>query len=567
MWGALLSVAVCWSGASAQADRSGPSGCRGERISIITILTLRPSELDRISELGIRAEFLRRIWVPTKPEVVRGFLRLTEGGVCTELARSESERILRAQPFIADARIRVIPLGGDSVGLAVETQDEFPIDGALQFRDVDVSRVQVGTQNFDGSGIGFSAEWRQGFEYRDGLGFQFRDALAFGRPWLTNIAARRDPLGGFWEASVRAPFYTDLQRDAWYVGARNVRAFVPFRRAGQHTVLVDSERFQWLASFGRRIGTPRRSGIGSILLEGEDALDSETALVVTDTGAVRFTGTELRGRYPAFTSVRGGVAMGLRYLDFRPLRGFDAITGRQDVGTGVQLSVRVTRSLWAADGVDPDLLVGTSLYAGRGTPRSITAAQFDVEGRRERGAPLWDGVVGSGRVAWYLRPTERWMHSLSAEVSGGWRTRIPYQLSAGDQYGGLRGYAETQVGGARRGVLRLEERVRLPAVRGRADAAVAVFGDAGRVWAGTVPFGVTTPVLASAGVSLLLAAPVGSARTLRFDVGVPLVSLPGVRSMELRLTYRDATRAFWLEPLELSRARQGALRGAVFVDQ
>lgn len=542
-------------------------GCRGERIIIITILTLRPTEIERMNEMGIRAEFLRRIWVPTDPAVVRGFLQVKEGGVCTELARAESERILRAQPFIADARIRVIPLGGDSIGLAIETQDEFPIDGALQFRELDVSRVQLGTQNFDGTGIAFSAEWRQGFAYRDGLGFQFRDALTLGRPWLTSIAARRDPLGGFWEASVRAPFYTDLQRDAWYVGARQVRAFVPFRRAGQQTVLVDAERLQWMASFGHRIGTPRRSGIGGLLLEGEDVKAAENAVVATDSGAVPYTGGELRGRYPGFTTVRGGVALGLRYLDFRPVRGFDAITGRQDVANGVQLSARITRSLLGEEGVERDLLVGTSLYAGRGTDRSLTAVQLDVEGRRERGAEEWDGIVGSGRAAWYQRATSRWLHSLSIEGSGGWRTRVPYQLSAGDLHGGLRGYLDTQVGGARRVVVRLEERLRLPSIRDRADVAVALFSDAGKLWAGSVPFGVTTPFIASAGASLLLAAPVGTARTLRVDVGVPLVSLPGVRSVDVRLSYRDVTRAFWLEPFEVSRARQGALRGAVFVDQ
>jgi hypothetical protein len=563
----LTALALSASVAEGQRGQPASTGCRGERISIITILTLRPSEIDRMSEMGITAEFLRRIWVPTNPEVVRGFLRVKEGRVCTELARSESERILRAQPFIADARIRVIPLGGDSIGLAVETQDEFPIDGALQFRDLAMSRVQLGTQNFDGSGIGFSAEWREGFAYRDGFGVQYRDALTAGRPWLTSLSARRDPLGGFWEASLRAPFYTDLQRNAWFVGARNVRAFVPFRRAGQQTVLVDSERFQWLASFGRRIGTPRRAGIGSLLLEGEDVLDAESAIVATDSGPVRYTGTELRGRYPAYTSVRGGLALGLRYLDFTPLRGFDALTGRQDVGRGVQLSTRLTRSLWAEGGVDRDILVGTSLYAGRGTPRSITAVQLDMEGRRQRGAPAWDGIVGSGRAAWYLRPTERWLHLVSVEGSGGWRTRVPYQLSAGDLNGGMRGYRDTEVGGARRVVLRLEERLRLPVIRGRADAALAVFSDAGRIWAGTVPFGVTTPIIASAGASFLLASPVGSARTLRLDVGVPLVALPGTRSVDLRLTYRDFTRGFWLEPFEVSRARQGAMRGAVFIDQ
>jgi hypothetical protein len=540
-------------------------GCRGERVAIITILTVRPSELALLGDEGLGAALVRRVWTPTQPEVVRDFLRVHEGEPCVELARRESERILRAQPFIADARIRVIPLGGDSIGLAVETEDEVPLDAGLRFQRGSVGRMRLGTQNMDGTGIAVAVEWRNGFAYRDGVAVQVRNPQLAGRPWVSELSGRRDPLGGGWAASLRAPFLTDLQRGTWYVGAEQRNAFVPFRVGGPVPVMVDTDRLQWLAAAGRRFGTPQRSVLGGLLLEGEDVRNATTPIVAADSGPVPFRGTTLDGAFPNFTAVRGGWALGLRYLDFVQARGFDAIAGRQDLPRGVQASLRLTRSLWAEGGVERDLLLGSSLYAGTSGARHYVALQMDAEGRRPRGAP-WDGIIGSGRAAWYFQPSPGRLRTVSTELSGGWRARAPYQISAGDRTGGLRGYEDIRTGGGQRVVLRLEERWRVPVPGRRADAAVALFSDAGRVWEGDSPFGRTTPVLASAGVSLLLATPVGSTRTLRLDIGVPLVAQPGVRGPDLRLTYRDVTRAFWVEPFELARGRQGALRGAVFVD-
>lgn len=549
----------------AQVGAGSPLGCRGERVAIITILTVRPAELALLGDEGLGAALVRRVWTPTQPQVVRDFLRVREGAPCVELARRESERILRAQPFIADARIRVIPLGGDSIGLAVETEDEVPIDAGLRLQRGSIGRVRVGTQNFDGTGIALAMDWRNGFAYRDGIGVQLRNPQLAGRPWVSELSARRDPLGGGWAASLRWPFLTDLQRGTWYAGTQRDNVFVPFRVGAAVPVMVDTDRLQWLLAAGRRFGTPRRSILGGLLLEGEDVRNAASPIIAADSGPVPFVGSTLAEAFPDFTAVRGGWALGLRYLDFVPARGFDALTGRQDLPRGVQASLRVTRSLWAEGGVERDLLLGSSLYAGTSGARHYVALQVDAEGRRPRGAP-WDGIVGSGRAAWYFQPTPGRLRSLSAEFGGGWQPRAPFQLSAGDRTGGLRGYDEIRTGGGQRVVLRAEERWRVPVPGRRADAAVAVFSDAGRVWAGDSPFGRTTPVLASAGLSLLLAAPVGSSRTLRLDLGLPLVDQPGLRQAELRLTYRDATRAFWLEPLELSRGRQGALRGAVFID-
>ena len=52
---------------------------------------------------------------------------LKEGDTCNELRRAESERILRAQPFIADATVNVLPDTSGGVILDVRTTDELAI--------------------------------------------------------------------------------------------------------------------------------------------------------------------------------------------------------------------------------------------------------------------------------------------------------------------------------------------------------------------------------------------------------------------------------------------------------
>jgi hypothetical protein len=548
---------------AAQPGRPAEPGCRGEIIAIISVLTRRPAELERVDDFDGLSDFGRRLWKPTSPEVVRGYLQLKEGERCTEFARQESERILRRQPFIADARIRVIRMSGDSIGLAVETRDDFPIIGGLGVREGVLSRLRLGTLSFDGTGIAVEAQWQQGFQYRDGVGVRLIDNFAFQKPWVLELAGRRDPLGSGWEWSLQQPFLTDLQRQAWYLGITSDNLFVPLRRGVGNDVLVNSDRTQWLAGLGHRIGTPRRSGIGGVLLEGENVVNGVSPLIATDSGAVPYRGTELDGRYPSYTSVRAGGVLGIRFLDFVAVRGFDALTGPQDVGRGVQASVRLTRSLWSEGGVDRDILVGSTLYLGTATSRTVWGLRLDAEGRRPRG-DIWDGVIGSGRLAWYHQPTPRRLHHVAMELSGAWRNRLPFQVSAADRIGGLRGYSDARVGGGRRVVVRAEERWVVPPRAKWLDLGFAVFADGGRVWQGDVPFGVTTPYLASAGLSILAATPAGSKRIARLDVGFPLVALPGTKGVDVRLTVRDLTRFFWSEPIEVTRGRQGALRERIF---
>ena len=83
--------------------------------------------------------------------------------------------------------------------------------------------------------------------------------------------------------------------------------------------------------------------------------------------------------------------------------------------------------------------------------------------------------------------------TLSLEFSGGWRQRIPFNFTLSDPEGGVRGYSRRRT--------RREGSASSPGstidsswgVRTElADLGFGAFADAGRLWAGDIPYGVNT---------------------------------------------------------------------------
>src|SRR5581483_12249654 len=91
----------------------------------------------------------------------------------------------------------------------------------------------------------------------------------------------------------------------------------------------------------------------------------------------------------------------------------------------------------------------------------------------------------------YVTPSDHFTFDLLDNFSVLGHARLPYQLSIGDPVGGARGYYGSNIVGARRNVVRSEVRLATPNAVHRADIGVALFADAGTVWAGDVPFGVS----------------------------------------------------------------------------
>src|SRR5258705_9059823 len=110
--------------AQSQSLSGVPVTCKGERITRIDIDANPPFRITGNNMWQRFGRFAARQHVTTKDAVIRRYLALQLGDRCTEVRRAESERILRAQPFIADASVLAYPDGNGGIILSISTVDE-----------------------------------------------------------------------------------------------------------------------------------------------------------------------------------------------------------------------------------------------------------------------------------------------------------------------------------------------------------------------------------------------------------------------------------------------------------
>ncbi|MDQ6888360.1 MAG: hypothetical protein M3068_13895 [Gemmatimonadota bacterium] len=534
--------------------------CAGERVSTIELRPARPpfKGAGRFWRTAGHAVGLHH--ATTRNSVLAAFLDLEPGQPCTEFRRAESERVLRAQPFLANASVTVFPDTGGTVRIVVETTDEIPVVVGGRLHGSRVAALSLGNENIAGLGLSVLLSAQRGAPYRNGFGAEVVDYATGGRPYVSRLAAVREPLGGRWQVGLSHPFFTDLQRRAWHASASGSHVFLGFLRPAHDGLALDVRRQGWELGALGRAPVLSRFGIGGLVVTGSHLAPGADAVVLSDSGMAPDTGVTLSGRYQGFRAVRLGGIAGIRGLTFRTVRGFDALTALQDVAVGAQLGVLLAHGVGAFGA--SDLFVASELYTGFGGERSFFGLQVDAEARHEPAAQGWDDILMSGRGAWYMRGGKHTL-ILSDEISGGRRSRLPFQLSAADRDGGIRGYRSSLIAGGWRSVARMEDRLFLTQVRGRLDFGMAGFADVGSIWAGDAPYGQTKLFEPSLGFSLLGAFPVGSKRLYRVDVAFPTGPGAGGR-WEVRFSSEDRTRAFWTEPGDILRSRTNGTPSALF---
>jgi hypothetical protein len=302
-----------------------------------------------------------------------------------------------------------------------------------------------------------------------------------------------------------------------------------------------------------RIGTGHTVGLLGAVLFGEDISTSGSPVIVSDSGFEPVSDPVLTNRYGKYGVTRLAAIAGIRMIRFVTVRGFDAMSGSQDLASGAQFVVIAGPNIQSTSSPRNTFLFA-DLYGGAGNGRSFIEARLVGEGGYNFNRS-WSDVVTSGKVVWYERPALSRLQTVTLEFSGVQQIAFPLQLSLGDHTGGVRGYGSSNFVGGQRAVARIEERWLLPWLGSRADVAVAGFADAGKLWAGDVPYGVTTGVKSSVGISLLGTYPSGGKRTYRIDFAIPLNPNMSTSRFEIRMSSGDFSRLFWQEPDDITRAR------------
>ncbi len=542
--------------------RAAPALCHGEMVTSMEIIT-HPPGATRVADAWKEvSSFAGMHHTPMKEWLIKAYLRVGAGQRCTELNRSESERLLRAQRFIASATVRPVPDGPGQVKIVVETVDDLGVILGGSFRGASLQSLLVGNENINGQGLTVELSGERGFRYRSGFGGDVVQYGAFGKPFTLAVGGEVHPQGDALRFEFSKPFLTELQPNGFHIGATEVNSYYDLTRPTGDDVFLNVRRVAYDVGLGTRVGKLSRDGaIGVIgaLITGESVNVATHAVFMTDSGLFATPPlSEVDNKYSELSVVRVGGFAGLRALKFLPVHGFDAVAATQDVAKGVQLGLFAGPSVWASRNRS-DYFVSGELYAGFGTAASFLEVRLTGEGRADRQSQRWDGIVAFGKLAWYMKPSDDETRSATIEFSRVQHLAFPLQLSFFDHLGGLPGFQNSSAVGGHRGILRLEERRVVPIITKRADWAIAAFADAGKIWAGDVPFGRTSALRGSLGISLLTAYPAGGKRIYRVDFAVP-VNPDGSR-FEIRFSSSDETRSIWRQPNDIAAARSNAALG------
>ena len=554
-----------WTGAARAQAAPVQVPCRGQRIDAISITSRAPA-VAGVRRVPVLSGLARAVHTTTQPDVISRFLLLRVGDRCSERRRAESEHVLRAQPFLADATINVLAADSGGVTLDVQTIDEVAaiFSATMRTKGPVFTGLRVGDANAGGEGVYVAGHWWQDAGLRDGYSFGITDYQFLGQPYQATAIASRDPLGGEYHLDVQRPFLTDLQRVAWRVQRGRSNSYVRFvdDTGGTHADLLSRD----YADIGgvARIGPPGRLALVGFSVSHETAYAGATPILISRDGTTPDPGFPLGGRYASHNSTRLNALLGYRQLRYVRATGFEGLRDVQDVPVGVEIGALIGKSTPFLNSADHDVLVGADFYAGVADSTSALRLQTEAEARHPDAGSQWDGVLTSGRLAWHQRVTGAQMLVTSVDWGGGWRVRVPFRVTLAGREGGIRGMPEGLAQGGRRAIARVEDRVLLESMgKGFADVGFAVFADAGRLWAGDVPYGTTSPIQYSAGVSLLAAVPSHSARLWRLDLAVPHVPGRGFR-LAISLSRNDASLGFWQEPRSVQLARERSVPVSLF---
>jgi hypothetical protein len=542
-----------------------PVPCKGQIISRIEVSAQPPFEVKGSSFQSRVARQLGDLHATTNPSAVLRFLALRPGMACDEGMRAESERILRAQPYLADAIITPLADEGGGVYLSVVTVDEISLvlggagSGAVPY----VRGLKLGENNFMGEATSVVGAWRYSPSFRDVFTLRVVDYQFLGRPYHFEIGGERNDLGGAWGFEVSHPFLTNFQKVSWRATAGSREDYRAFRREAVTPSAVLLQRSYGDAGGVFRLGPPRRFALVGASVSFEVEMPESFPTRIGSGTTEPDTVSELVDRYTRRRVTRMNALAGIRNVSYLRVTGFETLDGNQDMRRGFELATLFGRGMRVLGGTQVDLFASANLYAGYGSPTNFLAAETTVEGRRDSETNKWDGVLGSARIASYFKPAPRHTLLSSLELSAGWDQRIPFQLVLADRDGGPRGYRDSWLGGGRRAVLRLEDRIFWGHMRQFASIGVAPFMDFAKLWAGDAPFGVNSRVEPSVGISLLASVPQRSQRMWRFDIAYPLDRTNGAK-LKVRLFSRDFTSVFWKEPGDVLRNRERSIPTSVF---
>jgi len=485
--------------------------------------------------------------VKTRASFIRRELLFRVGDCYDPLLLEESGRLLRGYVFLARADVFAVDQPDGSKHVVVDTQDEWTtrVDLGVSFDGrLSLEALEVSEENVAGQGIHASVFFRNRKERQD-VGGTLRLPRLLHTRTDVSVSGGRTRSGRFFGEGVAYPFVGEVGRFALrqvYGRRDELFPYVVSDPAApySHVLLPDLDERAEVSVAGRlgRPGNLTLLGIGLYreTLDFEGFPGSLEIARENDFGNTAPAPPDVvPGILPqthASSTTRVNFFIGQRNLRFVRVRGLDPLSGMQDVQLGTDVGLTVGRSIdvLSASGLDGanDIYTRFRFFAGHDPGTSYLFLNLAAEGRNVlSGGELpegWRDMLAELDFYGYLRSRKTPSHTFFARASGagGWSMITPFQLTLGGRRS-VRGFKEEDFPGARRVLFTLEDRYFLhwpaPSVF---DLGFTLFADAGRVWAGDVPWGVDTGWKGAVGGGLRFGFPAGSRGLARLDLAFPV---------------------------------------------
>jgi len=465
------------------------------------------------------------IHLTTRERVVRSALLFGPGEPARASVVHESERRLRALPWLIDAWIEPRPAGPGTVDALVHTHDGWSLSLGVKYNHAGgdaVWSVSVEEDNLLGLGKRVAVKRAQELD-RDKTELAYRDDLLLGTPWrleaawqdLSDGRGRRLLLERPFE-SLAAPWSAGLETSATEYDLTRYQA-----GEGVYSFPVElvEARLSWRRRYRLRDREARRAGV-----ELYAARTGYGELSVERPGVLPNPALEprrLRGLLATWEISED------RFATFRNLR---SVGNTEDVNLGWEATLKAgwlgralggDRDAWYAEG---SWSVGRRLGGG-------ALLLHTGEGRlRREAAGLRDAAVEARQsLFWQGLPHQ----TLAADLGLVWGSRLdPERAVYLGGFEGLRGYPNHFRSGDRSWTLSLEDRVITPwKLWGIAQVGFVAYADAGAIAAEGAGFGRTW---ADVGAGLRFGNLKGTvARVVQLTVAVPLVRDEGVAGWQV----------------------------------
>lgn len=474
-----------------------------------------------------------RLHADTRQSTIQAAILFRSGQSVTWSSMQESERILRAKPYLYDARILPRRLCGDRIDVDVVVRDVWTL-----LPDADFSRsggdnaysYGLTDANVAGTGRTLSLFYEKDAD-RDGTGIYYLDPNVRGSRIALETRYENNSDGSRRAVDIGQPFYAidaryafdvrgekiDQEQGLYVLGDKFAEFAQDFRRADVSGGFSNGEKegqvWRWLGgyTYEKRTFSPTAEGVPP------DPLPEERKF-----------------GYPW---------LGFESVEDRFDTSFDVdrIHRIEDLNLGRRYSMSLGYSTSAFGGDDQDRLVFRSQYRDglRYRDKHLLFYGAEMQGYFNFSTNRAEEVIARASVAYRQQQTGRFSLAGTLEAAAVRNLPTDMQLLGGGDTG-LRGYPSRYQWGNRSWLASIEQRYFSDVYFARiVRVGVAAFFDAGRTWfAGASGAGYDT--LADVGFGFRFESTrTRQDRVLHLDFAFPLVDGPDVQSMQILLVVKE----------------------------